>query len=77
MRRFTFVLASLAVALFAATRREKVGVWRGIPYDWRWPRPAVIRERFWNPSNARIFTPKVFGWGWSINLAALLPRLGG
>ncbi|HEV7216344.1 MAG TPA: DUF5808 domain-containing protein [Chloroflexota bacterium] len=77
MRRLVLFAATLAVVVFAATRRQKVGTWEGIPYDWRWPTPAVIRERFWNPADSRIFTPKVFGWGWSINIPALLRRLGG
>lgn len=77
MRRLAFLVATLALIAFAATRRQKVGIWGGIPYDWRRPTPAVIRERFWNPADARIFTPKVFGWGWSINIPALLQRLGG
>lgn len=77
MRRLFLLFSTLVVIAFAATRRQKVGIWAGIPYDWRWPTPAVIRERFWNPADARIFTPKVFGWGWSINIPALLQRLGG
>jgi len=67
----------LGVAALAATRRQKVGAWLGIPYDWRWPTPAVIRERFWNPADARILTPHVFGWGWSLNLPSLFRRLRG
>ncbi len=74
------VLAVLVVAgavAFGATRRQKVGTFMGVPYDWRWPTPALIRERFWNPDDPRVLTPKVFGWGWSINFAALIRRLRG
>jgi poly(A) polymerase Pap1 len=53
----------------------KTGVFLGIPYDWRWPTPAVLRERLWNPYDRRIFTPKVFGWGWSINFYQVFHRL--
>ena len=75
-----FVVASAVVAgavAFGATRRQKLGTFLGIPYDWRWPTPRVLRERTWNPDDPRVFTPKVFGWGWSINLPALLRRLRG
>jgi hypothetical protein len=74
------VLVALVVGgavAFGATRRQKVGTFAGIPYDWRLPTASVIRERFWNPGDPRVLTPKVFGWGWSINLAALVARLRG
>jgi len=81
MRLIRRVLALAALCLgaaaFAATRRQKVGAWLGIPYDWRWPTPAVFRERFWNPDDPRVLTPHVFAWGWSINLPSLFRRLRG
>jgi hypothetical protein len=43
------------------------GKFLGIPYDFRFPWLRVVRERFWNPEDRRIFTPHVLGWGWSIN----------
>lgn len=48
----------------------------GIPYDWRSPTMARIKERSWNPNDRRIFTPKTFGWGYSINFYELGRRLG-
>lgn len=57
-------------------KRSKVGTFLGIPYDWRKPTWAVIKERSWNPKDRRIFTPHVFGWGWSINFYQLLRKLG-
>ena len=48
----------------------------GIPYDWRAPTAARVRQRGWNPDDRRIFTPKVFGWGYSINFYELGRRLG-
>jgi hypothetical protein len=56
--------------------RGKVGTFLGIPYDLRLPTPKVIKERVWNPEDDRVFTPHIFGWGWSINLHALGRRLG-
>lgn len=55
---------------------KKTGRFLGIPYDWRAPTWTVIKERMWNPNDPRIFTPHVFGWGWSINVYQLLHRLG-
>jgi uncharacterized membrane protein len=76
MKALFAVLIVGAAIVFGATRQQKVGTYLGVPYDWRMPTPALLRERFWNPSDARILTPKVFGWGWSINLAAVARRLG-
>jgi Family of unknown function (DUF5808) len=52
----------------------KTGKFLGVPYDWRRPTLARIRERWWNRSDPRLFTPKAFGWGFDINLARLLRR---
>ena len=55
---------------------RRTGSFLGVPYDWRLPSPQRLRERMWNPNDHRLFTPHVFGWGWSINLYELLRRLG-
>ena len=50
---------------------ELTGKVLGMPYDLRPPTIARIKERMWNPDDPRIFTPRVFGGGWTINLATL------
>ena len=55
-------------------KRERTGRFLGIPYDWRRPTVARTKSRWWNPDDPRLFTPKVYGWGWDINLARLLRR---
>jgi hypothetical protein len=40
-------------------------------YEFRPPTPARVRERFWNPESDKLFTPTVFGVGYSVNLARL------
>jgi hypothetical protein len=52
--------------------RSRHGRFLGVPYDWRRPTRARVRERLWNPSNPRLFVPKVFGWGYDVNFAAPL-----
>ena len=54
---------------------KKTGKLLGVPYDVRWPTWSVIKERMWNPDDPHIFTPHVFGWGWSINLYQLFRRI--
>jgi hypothetical protein len=43
----------------------------GIPYDFRRPTFARLKERIWNEQDPRIFTPRVFGIGWAINLPGI------
>ena len=52
------------------------GTFLRMPYDWRRPTRAWIRERAWNPHDRRLLTPKSFGWGYDLNLYELLARLG-
>ena len=74
----TFWLGTLAAAalaafslLFGLARGGRTGQFLGIPYDWRRPTVARLRERVWNPDDPRVFTPKTFGWGWDINFGRL------
>ena len=39
----------------------------GAPYDFRRPTAERARSRLWNPDDGRLFPPKGFGWGWTIN----------
>ena len=48
----------------------------GIPYDWRPPTWSRMKERYWNPEDRRVLTPKVYGWGWTINCYEVARRLG-
>ena len=52
----------------------KTGKFLGMPYDWRRPNRERLKERWWNPGEPRLFVPKAYGWGYSINLARLLGR---
>jgi hypothetical protein len=53
------------------------GTFLGLPYDWRRPTRARVRDRLWNRRDRRVFTPKAFGWGLSINFYELGRRLLG
>lgn len=55
--------------------RRKTGTFLRLPFDWRKPTWARVKERAWNPNDPRIFTPKTYGWGLSINLYALLRKI--
>ena len=48
------------------------GTFLGVPYDWRIPTVARFKQRWWNPDEPRLIVPRVFGWGFDINLARAL-----
>jgi Family of unknown function (DUF5808) len=43
----------------------------GIPYDFRLPSLAKVRERLWAPANPKLLVPHAFGMGWTVNLGRL------
>jgi len=67
--------AALVAAAVAQELRKPSSerTWHGhlagfIPYDFRPPTLARFQAAWWNPDDPRIFTDRVFGVGWSINL---------
>jgi len=76
MKRFLkygLLAAFLAIVLI---KRGQAGRFMGVPYDFRPPTAAKLRERFWNQQDGRILVPHVFGWGYSVNFNALGRKLG-
>jgi uncharacterized protein DUF5808 len=57
-------------------RTNRQGRWLGIPYDWRRPSGERIRNRMWNRDDRRVFPPKSYGWGYTVNFAEVARRLG-
>lgn len=56
-------------------KKPKTGRFLSIPFDWRRPTRARMEQRSWNPEDHRIFTPKSFGWGYTINFREVGRRL--
>ncbi len=54
---------------------HKTGRFLGIPYDWRRPTPERLKRGIWDPVDRRVFVPKVYGWGYGINLYEVARRL--
>lgn len=48
----------------------------GMPYDFRGVTTERLANRLWNPADPRIFMPRLFGIGWTINFGAIAVRLG-
>jgi hypothetical protein len=86
MTRFSRLVRNIGLLLLVAAIIDQIRrpaderTWTGnilvFPYDFRIPTAARIQQRWWNPDDERIFTPDVFGVGWSVNLFQLLKRFG-
>lgn len=70
-------LAALGLTVAAISQEmskpEGQRTWSGsvfglVPYDFRPPTWDRIREAYWNPKDSHLFTNRVFGVGWAINL---------
>jgi hypothetical protein len=67
---FGLVVAALATEL---TKPQDERTWEGrvfgvVPYDFRPPTWQRIRDAYWNPGSDRLFSDRVFGVGWALNL---------
>lgn len=47
----------------------------GMPYDFRGASVDRIGSRLWNSADPRIFMPRLFGLGWTVNFGALAVKL--
>jgi|SRR5919109_4728440 hypothetical protein len=71
--RFTaFALVAAAVATELAKPASE-RTWHGkvggvVPYDFRPPTWQKIRDAYWNPESDHLFSDRVFGVGWAVNL---------
>ena len=79
VRRLRQLTALASVILTAAavanelSKPELERTWHGhvlgmVPYDFRPPTLDRIRRAYWNTTDDRLFTDRVFGVGWTINL---------
>jgi uncharacterized protein DUF5808 len=76
IRRLIRFTALALVAAAVATELAKPAperTWQGkvagvVPYDFRPPTWQKIREAYWNPESDRLFSDRVFGVGWALNL---------
>ena len=64
------VVAAVATEL---SKPEPERTWEGrvlgvVPYDFRPPTWDRIRDAYWNPRSDSLFSDRVFGVGWAVNL---------
>ena len=46
-----------------------------VPYDFRVPTVDRIREAYWAPESERVFSEKVIGVGWAVNVPTAARKL--
>src|SRR5437660_9726734 len=76
IRRFVrFVTFGLVVAAVATELAKPAPdrTWQGrvfglVPYDFRPPTWSRIRDAYWNHQSEKLFSDRVFGVGWAVNL---------
>ena len=79
LRGLRRLLRVAVVGLFVAavatelSKPEEERTWHGkvggvVPYDFRPPTWERIRAAYWNPESDRLFSDRVFGVGWAVNL---------
>jgi hypothetical protein len=78
----TLLLLAAAGAIYRELRLPpEQRTWHGrllgiVPYDFRIPTLARLRDAYFNTASDRIFSPEPIGVGWAVNVAAVLRRLG-
>ena len=83
LKRLVMLLGVVAAATAISEqvkRPVEERTWHGevlglVPYDFRVPTVDRLRERCWNPEDGRLFTPQVFGVGWTVNFYELQRRI--
>lgn len=77
--------AAIWLAFFGALYQElrktpEARTWHGkvagvVPYDFRLPSLGALREAYWAPDRDVIFSEKVLGVGWAVNLPVAARKL--
>lgn len=79
VRLITFGLLGAAIyqemSKDPAERTGEGAVGGVVPYDFRPPTVEKVKTSLWNPNDPRLFTPTIFGVGWTINFARLFAML--
>src|SRR6202165_2422163 len=73
LMRLTAVGLVVAAVATELAKPEAERTWHGrvgglVPYDFRPPTWERIRSAYWNPGSDRLFSDRVFGVGWAVNL---------
>jgi hypothetical protein len=77
----TLAWVALAAALYQELKKPaEERTWHGkvlgsVPYDFRVPTFERFRDAYWDPDTDRVFSDKVIGVGWAVNIPVAARRL--
>jgi len=77
----TFAWVALAAALYQELKKPaEERTWHGkvlgsVPYDFRVPTFERFRDAYWDPETDRVFSDKVIGVGWAVNIPVAARKL--
>ena len=77
----TLMWIAFAAAIYQELKKPpEARTWNGkvagtVPYDFRLPTLDRLREAYWNPDNEQVFSEKVFGVGWAVNIPVAARKL--
>jgi hypothetical protein len=77
----TLVWVAFAAAIYQELRKPPgARTWNGkvagvVPYDFRVPTLDRLREAYWAPESDQVFSEKVFGVGWAVNMPVAARKL--
>jgi hypothetical protein len=72
---------TIAAAVYQELKKPPaLRTWHGrvgglVPYDFRVPTFERIREAYWNPDSDRVFSDRVIGVGWAVNIPTAARKL--
>lgn len=77
----TLAWLAFAAAIYQELRKPpEERTWNGkvagvVPYDFRVPTLERLREAYWAPESDQVFSEKVFGVGWAMNIPVAARKL--
>ena len=77
----TLAWTALAAAIYQELRKPpEARTWNGkvagvVPYDFRIPTLDRLREAYWAPDSDQVFSERVFGVGWAVNIPVAARKL--
>ncbi len=78
--RTLFWVAFIAAIYQELRKPAEERTWHGkvlgsVPYDFRVPTLDRLREAYWDPESDRVFSDRVFGVGWAVNIPVAARKL--
>ena len=77
----TLMWMAFAAAIYQELKKPpEARTWNGkvagtVPYDFRLPTLDRLREAYWNPDSEQLFSERVFGVGWAVNIPVAARKL--